>query len=161
MQPLPILELLEYDLWATRKLLESVVQLNQEQFAREFAGPLSSVRQQVVHLVSVRDRYRARLMKEPVPSVSSEDFVKAAELEAYFERVAEGMQLFAASISPEFLGEEIRHDTRRGVYVATVEQTLLHVVNHGTYHRGQVAALLKLHGVEPVDTDFLIWTGEK
>jgi uncharacterized damage-inducible protein DinB len=41
--------------------------------------------------------------------------------------------------------------------VLTVEETVLHMVNHGTYHRGQIASLLKIHGVEPIDTDLVIW----
>lgn len=43
------------------------------------------------------------------------------------------------------------------MFVQSVEQTFFHMVNLGTYHRGQIACLLKIHGVEPVDTDLVIW----
>ena len=36
-----------------------------------------------------------------------------------------------------------------------VEHIMIHLVNHGTYHRGQVALLLRERGLEPVNTDFI------
>jgi uncharacterized damage-inducible protein DinB len=36
-----------------------------------------------------------------------------------------------------------------------VQQIMIHLVNHGTYHRGQVAMLLRQKGYEPVNTDFI------
>ena len=36
-----------------------------------------------------------------------------------------------------------------------------HVVNHSTYHRGQVASKLKRLGVEPPVTDFIFWAFEQ
>jgi uncharacterized damage-inducible protein DinB len=38
-----------------------------------------------------------------------------------------------------------------------VQQIMIHLVNHGTYHRGQVALLLRQNGYEPVNTDFITY----
>ncbi len=38
-----------------------------------------------------------------------------------------------------------------------VQQIMIHLVNHGTYHRGQVAILLRQNGYEPVNTDFITY----
>ena len=38
---------------------------------------------------------------------------------------------------------------------------LRHVINHATYHRGQVASKLKLLGIEPPVTDFVYWAIEQ
>ena len=78
-----VYQLLEYDAWATAKLLEAVDTLSPEQFVQENAGSLSSVRQQFVHLLSVTDRYCARLAKESAPDVSPESFVTPQDLLAY------------------------------------------------------------------------------
>jgi len=37
---------------------------------------------------------------------------------------------------------------------------LIHVANHGTYHRGQIAILLRQHSLEPLPTDFIVYTRE-
>jgi uncharacterized damage-inducible protein DinB len=39
----------------------------------------------------------------------------------------------------------------------SVEQIMIHLVNHGTYHRGQVAMLLRQKGYEPVNTDYITY----
>ena len=40
-------------------------------------------------------------------------------------------------------------------YETSVFDILLHVFNHGTYHRGQIAKEMKLHNIEPVNTDYI------
>lgn len=148
---------LEYDAWATARLLEAVAPLTPEQFAHEFAGSFSSVRQQFVHALSVSDRYRARLAGAPVPDVSPESIATPGELMAYEAQMRRQLNDFIGSLSEEQLNRVWEHETRRGIFKATVSQTLQHMVNHATYHRGQVACLLKLHGVDFADTDLIIW----
>jgi len=150
-------QLLEYDAWATAQLLEAVKTLTPEQFVQEFAGSLSSVRVQFAHLLSVADRYRARLAHDAVPDIAPESIASPQDLVAYESQMRLRLNVFIerlADIDPNLVHE---HATRRGSYWATVEQTLLHMVNHATYHRGQVACLLKLHGVDFADTDYIIW----
>lgn len=150
----------DYDAWATHQLLSAVASLSSDVFAQELAGPLSSVRQQCVHLLSVNDRYLSRLMQLPVPDVSQESFSDPGELLAYHEAVQKRLRGYLETLTPSDLSVTIEHQTRRGLYVATLEETLRHMVNHATYHRGQIACLLKLHGVEPVDTDYIIWINQ-
>lgn len=37
---------------------------------------------------------------------------------------------------------------------------MIHVANHGTYHRGQIATLLRQQGLEPINTDFITYSRE-
>lgn len=54
------------------------------------------------------------------------------------------------------LEREVYYSTAAGdPYVNTVEEILYHVVNHSTYHRGQVASLLRQAGINPPVTDFV------
>ena len=160
MQSIDVYQWLDYDAWATARLLEAVDQLSPQQFVHEFAGSLSSVRQQFVHLLSVSDRYRARLAQDEVPDVSPESFATAQDLITYAAQVRQRINSFAEGLAQGDLHQVQEHATRRGSYSATVEQTLYHMVNHATYHRGQVASLLKMHGVDFADTDFIIWINQ-
>jgi uncharacterized damage-inducible protein DinB len=38
-----------------------------------------------------------------------------------------------------------------------VEQIMIHLVNHSSYHRGQIAMLLRQNGFEPVNTDYITY----
>lgn len=52
--------------------------------------------------------------------------------------------------------EVIRYTTSTGDYYETsVFDILLHVFNHGTYHRAQIAKEMKLHNIKPVGTDYI------
>ncbi|GAB1446591.1 MAG: DinB family protein [Cyclobacteriaceae bacterium] len=42
-------------------------------------------------------------------------------------------------------------------YKNNVEQIMIHLVNHSTYHRAQVALLLRQKGLEPINTDFITY----
>ncbi len=42
-------------------------------------------------------------------------------------------------------------------YKNNVEQIMIHLVNHSTYHRGQVAMMLRQNGLEPVNTDYITY----
>lgn len=67
---------------------------------------------------------------------------------------------FIGGLTEEDLGQVQEHETRRRMFRASTEQTLQHMVNHATYHRGQAAFLLKLHGVDFADTDIIIWLNQ-
>ena len=38
-----------------------------------------------------------------------------------------------------------------------VENIMIHLVNHGTYHRGQIALLMRMRGYQPINTDFITY----
>lgn len=42
-------------------------------------------------------------------------------------------------------------------YVNNVEMIMIHLVNHSTYHRGQIALLLRQKKLEPINTDFITY----
>jgi len=42
-------------------------------------------------------------------------------------------------------------------YVNNVEMIMIHLVNHSTYHRGQIALLLRQEKLEPINTDFITY----
>ncbi len=54
------------------------------------------------------------------------------------------------------LANNIAYQTTTGKpFVNTIQDTLFHVINHSTYHRGQVALLFRQNGIEPLVTDYI------
>ena len=157
-----IRELLEYDAWATRQLLEAAATLGSTTtvpgngapadatWTRDLNGALrTSLRQQLVHLVITVDTYRAMLQGKEPPEERAEEFAEpAAALSSFHEAVCERMSALLDQLPDESLNTVTPwHKNEHTLHVSPAE-VLRHVVNHGTYHRGQVAALLKLQGVE-------------
>ena len=48
-----------------------------------------------------------------------------------------------------------------GVYSNPLWESMQHLVNHGTYHRGQVTTLLRQLGAQPIATDLMHFYRER
>jgi len=56
------------------------------------------------------------------------------------------------------LGHSINYITSRGdAYTNSIKDILYHVINHSTYHRGQIAMEFKQQGIEPLVTDYIFY----
>ena len=69
---------------------------------------------------------------------------------------------FVRKVTQAELGRAIEYKTMNfGVYSNPLWQSMQHVVNHGTYHRGQVTTLLRQLGAKPVLTDLMHFYRER
>lgn len=58
--------------------------------------------------------------------------------------------------------EFIYYNSRKERFKQPVYQMLLHLFNHGTYHRGQIVTMLRQLGIEKIPpTDFIVWSRKK
>lgn len=48
-------------------------------------------------------------------------------------------------------------NSRREVYTNKIKDILFHIVNHSTYHRGQIATDFKANGLDPLVTDYIFY----
>ncbi len=56
------------------------------------------------------------------------------------------------------LSEKINYSNSKGQkFTNSVAEILFHIINHSTYHRGQLISLLKIEGVEPLITDYIFY----
>ena len=154
-----IRDLLEYDAWATRQMLEAAATVGTEAWAGDRNGaPRTSLRQQLVHLVVTVDTYRAVLQGREPPEERPEAFAGPAALASFHEAVRGRMGALLDELPDDDALDTVALWHKKGDALrASPAEVLRHVVNHGTYHRGQVAALLKLHGVDYPETDYISW----
>ncbi len=76
---------------------------------------------------------------------------------AVFEALsAENAELFATILTTRRLDEPIYYANAHGKFENSLQDILFHVVNHSTYHRAQIATMLKQTGQIPPVTDFVI-----
>ena len=56
------------------------------------------------------------------------------------------------------LTEAINYTNSKGQsFTNTAEEIFFHIINHSTYHRGQLVSQLKTQGVEPIVTDYIFY----
>lgn len=68
------------------------------------------------------------------------------------------LRSLVSGLKPEDLERQITYrNSARAQFTTGLEDILLHVFLHGSYHRGQVAALLRSAGESPNPTDYIAW----
>lgn len=154
--------LYDFNRWANDKMLSACRQLSPEQYAAEPAPGWSSVRATVYHIAIVTDGWLRGLADESAETFPAEDEIATPDAAAAL--LEEAYQRFAAlqpKLTPEYLAAP--HEFRRGERVAVLPPwvVLRHIVNHATYHRGQVASKLARLGVRQAETDMVYWAMER
>jgi uncharacterized damage-inducible protein DinB len=150
--------LVDYNYWARDRLLEAVSALTLEQFTRPLGSSFSSVRDTIAHICDAESIWLARWSGTQRTGFRPAD--RIAEIAAARSEWAElesGMRAFLASLGPEGITRPIEYTDMRGAVRAhPFWQMLQHVVNHGSYHRGQVTTMLRQLGVQPAKSMDLI-----
>jgi uncharacterized damage-inducible protein DinB len=113
----------------------------------------------ISHILNAQNIWTSRIFAT-VPQFERLQVHSSEALKGISEKNTTDLRLI---LDTQPLDKEIHYSTAAGDrYINTVEEILYHVVNHSTYHRGQVATLLRQAGIDPPVTDlvFLKRTGE-
>ena len=151
-----------YNRWANERTLDAVSPLTSEQFTRTVGGSFGSLRDTLVHILSAEwiwlERCRGR---SPKAMLAPADFPDVASLRTRWGQVAQEQREFNEAIASEDLRKMVTYVNTRGeTWSYPLEEVLWHVVNHGSYHRGQVTTMLRQLGAVPASTDFLLFRDE-
>lgn len=157
MSPNEIQLLYDYNAWANRRSLGAAAKLTQEQFRRQLGSSFSSVRDTLAHIYGAEwiwlERFHGR-SPSALPNLG--EFQDLASLrDRWLEHEAK-MLTFVRGLTQSDLDRELEYKTLKfGLYRNPLWQSMQHLANHGTYHRGQVTTLLRQLGAEPVLTDLM------
>lgn len=55
------------------------------------------------------------------------------------------------------LSSIVEYSTRGQEFKNSIRDILFHVINHSTYHRGQIATDLRQNGIDPLVTDYVFY----
>lgn len=77
----------------------------------------------------------------------------------WIERNAEGYRVLVAQLSDDKSFSEVNYSNSKGErFTSRVTDVLLHVIAHGSYHRGQLALTVKAQGGTPAVSDYILFT---
>lgn len=157
-----ILGFYHFNVWANKRFLSAVEALPSEMMAHNFKGSFRSIRDVLAHIISAEwiwlERWQGRSPNHLPDWVASGDF---SVLAAHLAGVASERAEFLRHISEPMLGMVISFTYLSGVSGRhTLADALLHVINHSTYHRGQLASMIREAGGAPPFTDFIVYKAE-
>jgi uncharacterized damage-inducible protein DinB len=147
----------EYHFAENRKIWDThIMALSQEQFTQPVAYSMGSVRNQIVHLMSVDDNWFSELrgveMQEPYNPADPND---RTLIRAYWDAVEQNMRGYLAALRDDMLFQKPFADGEDKDLI--LWQVLLHVANHGTDHRAQILRLLNDLGAKTGPQDYIFY----
>ena len=161
--------LYEYDRWANNRVLQAVSTLGSAEFTRNLGGSFSSIRDTLVHIVFSGWGWLT-YWNEPSPSSAFLTDLWTRENDLFdpnaFPDLA-AVQLKWVEVEREqveFVNRVTNESLRRMLPVRETQLSLAHLMqhlaNHSTYHRGQVALMMRQLAATPLATDFAMFLME-
>ena len=153
-----------YNLWANKLIIDVIDQLPAEQIHQEINSSFSSLFKTVLHLLDTENMWWQRLKLEENVERPSEKFTgdfnelqqKLLQQSSIYEQWAAG--LLDHQLQHVFGYQRSKMEQQK----QPVSLTLLHIFNHGSYHRGQLVTMLRQLGVTNIPpTDFTAFLRQK
>ncbi len=155
--------LYDYNAWANHRAMEAAAHLTGEQFVKPMGSSFSSVRDTLAHIYGAEwvwlERFQGR---SPASLPDTTQFQDAASLHRTWEEHETRLLNFVRGLTQTDLERVMEYKTLKfGLYRNPLWQSMQHLVNHGTYHRGQVTTLLRQLGAQPILTDLMHFYRER
>lgn len=153
---------IRYSIWASRKVLEAVRALSPEDCAKPMSVSHESIAKTLAHIYFGDAIWYSRIAdpRYPVPphdALPSLDFVIQE-----WPRLQAGWEAWAGTATDAEIARQVAFKSRFvGDAGLPAWQIVMHVVNHGTFHRGQIVAMLRQLGVKPPATDIVLFYYEQ
>ena len=163
MSPDDIRFLYDYNAWANRHSLDAAAPLTVEQFTRPLGSSFSSVRDTLAHIWGAEwiwmERFEGR-SPASLPEVGQ--FHEISVLRTRWQVDEARLSKFASRVTQDDLNGPHEYRTLKfGQYTNPLWLSMQHLVNHGTYHRGQITTMLRQLGAKPLSTDLIHFYRER
>lgn len=151
--------LFDFDKWATERILDVVAALHEDQYTKNLASSHGGIRGTLVHTYGAEwvwlERWRGT---SPTSLFKEENLPTFSMLKEKWSALRPQLDQLVQSLTEEKLQSPLTYkDLKGNQYTQPLWQQMQHLINHSTYHRGQVVTMLRQLGVQPVATDLIAY----
>jgi uncharacterized damage-inducible protein DinB len=156
-----LVQFASYHLWANSVLTSRIQKLPAEQYTQTVNSSFPTLLATLLHEWDAESIWWQRMKLQEQVVRPSDGFT--GDMDAAIKGLlnqSRQWQEWVQQAQEHMLEHEFIYQTsRKEKFKQPVFQVLLHLFNHGTYHRGQVVTMLRLLGVVDIPaTDFIIWS---
>lgn len=147
-------ELFAYNAWANRRLLTALEALSAKDYTLDLKTSFGSVHGTVAHIVWGEELWLRRWQGAPPPAVpQGKDLASLAAARQRWEAIEADRANYLRGLTDARMEDElIVRASTGGEFKHRLRETLLHAVDHSTYHRGQLVTMMRQLGHTPPAT---------
>ena len=153
-----------YNVWANTLLAQLISNLPAELHEKEIPSSFSSLKKTIVHMWSAESIWWQRINLQERVIAPADNFNGNIHdvLEELKKQNTQWHEWITKALEHQ-LQHIFQYENFKGQqFKQPIFQMLLHLFNHGTYHRGQIINMLRQLGVEKIpQTDFIVWSRKK
>lgn len=151
-----ITQLVAFNRWANERFFEALNKLPAEQYGRDLHSSHGGIHGTFVHIIAAEKGWLCRWLRQPETTTAAVSRIHSLEeLQAYWEGVCAEVSQFIATLDERKLQKTLTTSTQTGTYTSPYWQMIQHVVDHSSYHRGQIVTMLRQLGATPPSTGLL------
>lgn len=153
-----------YNLWANELMLDYIKSLPGDLHYKEVFSSFSHLSATVQHMWDAESIWWQRMkLMEPVRPPGTDFNGSFTDLATALLQQSRQWHSWVLGAQEHFFDHEfIYYNTRKEKFKQPIYQVLLHVFNHGTYHRGQLVTLLRQLQIDNIpQTDFIVWSRKR
>jgi uncharacterized damage-inducible protein DinB len=143
--------MLDYHYWARDRLFEAIAALTPEQYTRDLGSSFKSVRETLTHIYAAEWAWYERWQgRSPTALLAADRFADSAALARAWAEHEKQMRAFVDDLGDADVDRIISYTLLSGHAGASpIWQMVQHIVNHASYHRGQITTMLRQLGAQP------------
>jgi uncharacterized damage-inducible protein DinB len=151
---------LRYTRWASDQMLQAARALSNEELHRHLFSSYPSVHATLLHIFRADRIWLSRVVARQISPFGQpgEESISLEALERQWHAVSDEFIHWASALSDERIDGALNYVNLRGeAHTLFIWHIVLHVVNHGSYHRGQITTMLRQLGHVPPGTDLSLY----
>ncbi|OOC62552.1 DinB family protein [Paenibacillus ihbetae] len=149
-----LIQLYDYNVWANERVMDHLDTLPGEVFLREVDLGFKSIAEVISHVVSADNIWFNRIKEEQDSIPAKKVFTDLKEARQEMDELQSQIRDYVSSLSDT--EKKVSYTMASGRQMEnSIAEILQQVVNHGTYHRGNITTMLRSFGYQGVMTDYI------
>ena len=151
--------LFDYNYWARDRQLKAVATIPTPELSRPLGGSFPSLLHHLVHIMEIESLWLQRFQGVARPSMRrAAEFPDVTAIATRWAEVEGELRPYVNRLVDADLERVVNGRFTSGAsFAIPLGDLLIHVVNHGSYHRGQVTTLIRQLGFTPAPVDFTVF----
>ena len=153
-----ILTLFQFDEWATERTLESVSNLSDGKYHDDLKSSHGGIHGTLLHIYSADMIWFQRWKGTPSSTSVVQEIPNLDSLKTHWKEYRISLNNYLRSLTEEILTAPLSYaDSKGNKHAEPLYQQMQQVINHASYHRGQIVTMLRQLGGKPQATDIILF----